>query len=289
MRRRLLILFLLVGVGVLLYRHFQSPKGPQDEIVLSGTVEVTEVDISPEIGGRVVAIHHREGERVKEGELLVELDPEDLMVRLREAEAALGAVEAEISLTRAKMQKAKRDLDRHLPLYRKKAISASRFDAVKTAYEVAKEAHAAALAKYEEVRAKIEVIKVKLQKTKLFSPIEGLILERNVEVGEVVSPGMAILTVGDLSRPWVRVYIGERDLGKVRLGQRVWVVTDAYPEKRFPGTLGYIAHEAEFTPKNIQTPEERVKLVYEGKVYLSNPEGILKPGMPVDCYLSLAK
>ncbi|OGP52610.1 MAG: hypothetical protein A2Y65_08160 [Deltaproteobacteria bacterium RBG_13_52_11] len=96
---------------------------------------------------------------------------------------------------------------------------------------------------------------------------------------------MVLMTIGDLRSPWVRVYIGEPDIGKVRIGQKAFVVIDAYPKRKFPGTLRYIADEAEFIPKNVQTRQERVKLFYEAKVYLANEEGILKPGMPADVSL----
>jgi HlyD family secretion protein len=96
---------------------------------------------------------------------------------------------------------------------------------------------------------------------------------------------MVLMTIGDIRNPWVRVYIGEPDIGKVRIGQKAFVVTDAYPKRQFPGILRYMSSEAEFTPKNVQTRQERVKLVYEAKVYLANEEGILKPGMPADVLL----
>ena len=174
---------------------------------------------------------------------------------------------------------------RSLKLYQAKAISESTFDTAKTAYAIAKDTYEASLHRNEEVQARIETLKLQLAKTQLTSPITGLVLERNVEAGEVVSPGMVLMTIGDLQRPWVRVYIGEPDIGRVRIGQEAVVVTDAYPKRRFSGTLRYIANEAEFTPKNVQTRQERVKLVYEARVYLSNEEGILKPGMPADVSL----
>jgi HlyD family secretion protein len=103
----------------------------------------------------------------------------------------------------------------------------------------------------------------------------------------VIFPGIVAMTIGDLRSPWVRIYIGEPDIGKVRIGQQASVATDAYPKRQFPGTLRFIASEAEFTPKNVQTREERIKLVYEARVYLSNEEGIFKPGMPADVTLRL--
>jgi len=280
------ILVLILAVIVFIGLYYRSLKGSQ-ELLLSGTVEVTEVEISPELSAKIITLHNREGDTVEEGGPLLDLDKSELETRLREAEAAQRAIEAEVSLYRAKMTNAQRDYNRSLQLYRAKAISASTFDAAKTAYEIAKDTYTASQYRNQEVQARIETLNLQLQKTHLTSPITGLILERNVEAGEVVFPGMVVMTIGDTRRPWVRVYIGERDIGKVRIGQEAFVTTDAYPRRKFPGTLRYIANEAEFTPKNIQTREERVKLVYEARVYLSNEEGILKPGMPADVSLRL--
>jgi len=283
-----IFVFILVILGVCLYYFlYHQGRSHRRELLLSGTVEATEVEISPELAAKVVALYCREGDWVKKGDLLIKLEDSNLEANLREAKAAKRAIEAEISLNKIKMENARREFERNLRLYQAKAISASRFDAAKTAYDVAKEAYTASLHRRSEIQARIENIRLQLNKTHLSSPISGVVLEKNVEVGEVVFPAMVLMTIGDLRRPWVRVYIGERDIGKVRLGQKALVATDAYPERRFPGTLRYIAHEAEFTPKNIQTRQERVKLVFEARVYLNNEEGILKPGMPVDVYLPL--
>jgi HlyD family secretion protein len=276
------ILLLLLALIALIY--YQTRSGSR-EILLSGTVEVTEVEISPELSAKVVTLYHREGDEVEEDDPLLDLDASDLGAKLREAEAAKQAIEAEVSLYRAKMANAQRDFKRSLKLYQAKVIAASAFDAAKTAYAIAKDSYEASLHRDDEVLARIEALNLRLKKTHLNSPITGLILECNVEAGEVVSPGMVLMTIGDLRRPWVRVYIGERDIGKVRIGQGAFVVTDAYPNRRFSGTLRYIANEAEFTPKNVQTRQERVKLVYEARIYLTNEEGILKPGMPADISL----
>jgi len=279
-----IIICLLLALTVLVY--YQTRSGSRD-IILSGTVEVTEVEISPELTAKIITLHHREGDEVEEGNPLLDLDASDLEAKLREAEAAKQAIEAEVSLYRAKMENARRDFNRSLQLYQAKAIAASAFDAAKTAYAIAKDSYEASQYRQKEVLARIETLSLQLKKTYLISPITGLILERNVEAGEVVFPGMVLMTIGDLRHPWVRVYIGERDIGKVRIGQEAMVATDAYPKRKFPGTLRYIADEAEFTPKNVQTRQERVKLVYEARVYLTNEEGILKPGMPADVSLHL--
>lgn len=279
------ILLLLAGVLSLLF-YYRGPRGAR-ALQLSGTVEVTEVEISPELSAKIVILHHREGDEVKEGDPLLDLDRSDLETRLRQAEAARRAAAAQVSLARARMENAQRDYNRNLQLYQAKVISASSYDAIKTAYEVAKNTYDASQNQYKGAQSQVETLQVQLQKTHICSPITGVVLERSVEAGEVIFPGIVAMTIGDLRNPWVRVYIGEPDIGKVRIGQQAFVVTDAYPKRQFSGTLRYIASEAEFTPKNVQTREERVKLVYEARVYLSNEEGILKPGMPADVTLRL--
>jgi RND family efflux transporter MFP subunit len=281
----LVILLLLAGVFSLLF-YYRNQRGTR-ALQLSGTVEVTEVEISPELSAKIVALHHWEGDEVKQGDPLLDLDRSDLETRLREVEAARRAAAAQVSLARARMENAQRDYNRNLQLYQAKVISASNYDAIKTAYEIAKNTYEASQNQYKGAQSQVETLQVQLQKTHICSPITGVVLERSVEAGEVIFPGIVAMTIGDLRNPWVRVYIGEPDIGKVRIGQKAFVVTDAYPKRQFSGTLRYIASEAEFTPKNVQTREERVKLVYEARVYLSNEEGILKPGMPADVTLRL--
>ena len=279
-----IIIFVLLALIALIY--FLKHSGPET-ILLSGTVEVTEVEISPELSAKVATLYHREGDTVKEGDPLLDLDKSNVEAQLRAAEAAQQAAEAQSTLAQAKMANVQRDYERSFKLYEAKAISESAFDAAETAYKIAKNTHEASLNQLKGAQAQVETLSLQLKKTHLTSPISGLILERNVEAGEVVSPGMVLMTIGDLQRPWVRVYIGEPDIGRVRIGQEASVKTDAYPTRAFLGTLRYIADEAEFTPKNIQTRQERIKLVYEAKVYLTNKEGILKPGMPADVSLQL--
>jgi HlyD family secretion protein len=109
-----------------------------------------------------------------------------------------------------------------------------------------------------------------------------VVLVKNAEAGEFIVPGGAVSTLGDVAKPWLKAYINEADLGKVKLGQKVSVTTDSYPGKVYPGKIIFISSEAEFTPKNVQTAKERVKLVYRIKVNLENQHGELKPGMPAD-------
>jgi HlyD family secretion protein len=133
----------------------------------------------------------------------------------------------------------------------------------------------------------IEVIQTQIGYCNLFAPVPGIILVKNTEAGEFVVPGGAVVTLGDLEKPWLKAFINEMDLGKVKLGQKVSVTTDSYPGKVYSGRITFISSEAEFTPKNVQTTKERVKLVYRIKVSLTNPHYELKPGMPADGQIHL--
>ena len=139
----------------------------------------------------------------------------------------------------------------------------------------------------ETAQAQVGVLDAQLDDAVAVSPIDGVVLTKAAEVGQVVAAGTPVLTVGDLAHPWLRGYINETDLGRVKLGARVRVTTDSYPDKVYWGRLSFIASDAEFTPKQIQTPEERVKLVYRVKIDIPNPQQELKLNMPVEAEILL--
>jgi HlyD family secretion protein len=139
-----------------------------------------------------------------------------------------------------------------------------------------------ARARLEQARQGLTLAETRLGYATLTAPFAGFILAKHIEPGEYVSPGTPVVTLGDLEHPWLRAYINETDLGRVKVGQRVVVTTDTYPDRRYEGRVSFLAAEAEFTPKNVQTRQERVKLVYRVKVDLANPHQELKPGMPAD-------
>jgi len=126
-----------------------------------------------------------------------------------------------------------------------------------------------------------------LDDTVIVAPIDGVVLVKSAEAGEVLAAGTTIVSIGDLDHPWLRAYVGETDLGRVKLGSKVNLSTDSYPGKTYPGVVSFIASEAEFTPKQIQTKEERVKLVYRIKVDVDNTSHELKNNMPVDAEIPL--
>ncbi len=144
-----------------------------------------------------------------------------------------------------------------------------------------------ARAQVKESASTIEVINTQIEYSNLFAPTSGLVLVKNAEAGEFVVPGGSVITLGDVAKPWLKAFIDESDLGRVKLGQKVSVTTDSYPGKVYPGKITFISSAAEFTPKNVQTAKERVKLVYRIKVGLANPQNELKPGMPADARIHL--
>jgi HlyD family secretion protein len=151
-------------------------------------------------------------------------------------------------------------------------------------YEVVKkqEKIERAEARKKQAEAALRLAETRLGYATLRAPLSGVVLSENVEPGEYVAPGTPVVTVGDLENVWLRAYIQETDLGRVKLGQEARLTTDTYPDKAYRGRVSFIASEAEFTPKNVQTQEERVKLVYRIKIDVPNPDMELKPGMPAD-------
>jgi HlyD family secretion protein len=126
----------------------------------------------------------------------------------------------------------------------------------------------------------------RLDETRLRAPVGGVVLSEHVEPGEYVAPGTPVVTLADLGRVWLRAYVDEPDLGRVRLGQEVQVTTDSFSGKAYEGRVSFISSEAEFTPKNVQTRKERVKLVFRIRIDVPNPGGELKPGMPADAVVA---
>ncbi|MCF6153950.1 MAG: HlyD family efflux transporter periplasmic adaptor subunit [Candidatus Brocadia sp.] len=312
------VVLIITGLAFL-YLHSRSHHG-SNIIRVSGNIEVTDAEVSFKISGRVDKRLVDEGGVVREGDVVALLDSSDLAseVEIRRAElqmaqADLSELEAgsrpeEIAEAAAKLAAAKADKEhlesdfhRAMVLFQKQAISAEEYIHTKGTYEVAvaqmqeaeerfklikegprKERIEQARARVKQARAALKLAQIRLGYTKLISPLSGVVLSKNIEQGEYVAPGTPVVTVGDLERPWLRAYIDEIELGRVKVGQRVKVTADTYPDKAYEGYISFIASEAEFTPKNVQTQKERVKLVYRVKVEMTNPDMELKPGMPAD-------
>ncbi len=144
-----------------------------------------------------------------------------------------------------------------------------------------------AQAKVNQAKAAYELAEVRLGYATLRAPMSGVVLSKNIEPGEYVSPGTPVVTVGDLEHVWLRAYLEQSFVGRVTIGQKARVYTDSHPDKPYEGRVSFIASEAEFTPKSVQTEEERVKLVYRIKIDLKNPRRELLPGMPADAMIEV--
>jgi HlyD family secretion protein len=321
------LLLVAIGVGVYYYRVLNRTKAPANTLLLSGNVEAHESVVGFRTQGRIVALPVEEGQQVNAGELLARLDDTDYQQQVRIDEAMLHtrgreldlaeagnrtqdilAAEQTVADAKADLELKRADLARYSKLYKRDAISAQNYDQAETAYERAQATYEKVQQNLSEVREgtrkeqiavnraalhtaqqDLELSKVRLDFTILHSPVTGVITVRQAELGEYVVPGTPVVTVADLDHLWVRAYVSETDLGRVRWEQTATVRTDTYPGKSYKGTISFISSEAEFTPKTVQTNKERVALVYRVKVDVENPNHELKPGMPADITIELGK
>lgn len=243
-------------------------------LALSGTVEVTEVSVGFKVPGRVRALFSDEGRVVRAGDKLAELEN-------AEFETLVNQVLAAVRNAEARRGKARSDFDRFTRLYKDEVVSPQQMDAAKAALEEAE-------AQLQLQQAALRTAKVRLGDAVIFSPLDGVVLRKNTDQGETVSAGTPVYTIGDLAHPWIKVYVKEDKLGLVKLGQRAEITVDTFPGAKYEGTVTSISSDAEFTPKNVQTREERVKLVFGVKVSVVNRNDELKPGMPADVRIIVA-
>jgi HlyD family secretion protein len=310
---------LAIAAGIAAWFLFPRERG-DGAIRVSGNIEVTDVDVGFKIPGRVVQRAVDEGMTVSSGQLVARLDNADLAgdvsVRQAELQAASAALQelaagsrpqeiarakAAVAAARAEADRLSREYSRAETLLEREAIARQEFDRAKAAFDVAEERHKEAREnlllveegprreQIEQARARVrqakealELARTRLSYATVASPLSGIVLSKNVEPGDYVAAGTPVVTIGDLADVWLRAYIEETDLGRVKTGQPVDVTTDSYPGKTYAGRISFIAPQAEFTPKSVQTRKERVKLVYRIKVAIANPSMELKPGMPAD-------
>jgi HlyD family secretion protein len=370
------LLLVLVGAGVGLWALSRREDGRRG-LKVAGTIEATQVDVGPKTTARIRAIRAEEGQRVRQGDLLILLDddqlraevarltagvevaraqladlvagarPEEIRAarqavvqaeaRLRDLEA--GARQQEIEQARSAVASAEatrimaeREYRRFQALLDQGLIAAQDRDRAWQAYEVARaqersarqqleltlagprpdqveaaraevrqardrlallEAGArpgqieAARAQVTQAEAALAEAQARLADTRIESPTDGIVLRKNLEPGATATPGTPVLTLVDPQTLWVRAYVSEVDLGRVRLGQAARVTVDAFPGRAFEARVTEIAPEAEFTPRNVQTQKERVNLVFRVKITVANSDGRLKPGMPADAVIAI--
>jgi HlyD family secretion protein len=322
----LILLAAAVAAGVYLYPHFQKKPAPSNQLTLSGNIEAHESLVGFTVAGRIVDLPVEEGQQIQQGALLARMEDADYKqkvridedtVRVRESSLALtlaGTRHQELKATQQTVIDAQADLEqktvdneRMQRLYAKDEVSAQDRDLAATALKRAdatfkaaqqryneaaegsrKEDIAIAQANLNEAGANLGLSRVNLGYTILHAPSTGVITVRQAELGEVVAPGTPVVTIADLDHIWLRAYIAETDLGRIHWGQDAVITTDTYPGKRYHGRISFIASDAEFTPKSVQTYQERVTLVYRIKIDIDNPNHELKPGMPADARIDLA-
>lgn len=327
-KKKAIILALLLILAVAVVLRFRNDRAGEDGDVLriSGNIELTEVQVSFKSAGRVLERLVDEGQQVNRGDVVARLEDVELYQALKSAEAEEAAQAANLAeleagsrrqevaqgealLARAEAEAARLEADyrRSRALLEKEVIPRREFDAVRAQAEQARanvrerkealsllrqgprrEKIAAARANHEAARARVAAAKERLSHATLVAPITGVVLSKSVEPGEQVSAGTPVVTLGDLRDCWLKGYIPETELARVKLGQRARVTVDGLPAKVFEGKVSFISSQAEFTPKSVQTQKERVKLVYRVKVALANPEQELKPGMPADAVIETA-
>jgi len=390
MRKRILavIIVVLVAIGAYVLFSKKAGKNSANQIIVSGNIELTEVNIAFKTAGRLIERTVDEGDVVKKGQVIARLDRDQLLAQrareaaglqsaqsqLAQAETALDwqkgnqaaeldqrkaelasyqarlqelksgsrpeeiqEAKAAVDSTQSEYERAKRDWERAQTLYKNDDISTAQYDQYRNRWQNAEamlnqskerqslvlagprvEQIDAASAQVERARAALKMaesnaleikrreqelplrqseiaraqanlalIDSQLADTIAVSPVDGVVLVKAADVGEVLAAGTTIVTIGDIDHPWLRAYINETDLGRVKIGTKAKITTDSYPDKEYAGRVSFIASEAEFTPKQIQTQEERVKLVYRIKIDLDNPRHELKSNMPADAVLIL--
>ena len=316
-----------LGLGVLIVLCACGGRSVRNEIILTGSVESDPVRVSPLVGGRLLEVAAVEGTRVGAGGIIARIDATDLELQLRQAETAVRTAETQLALVRKGVRsedlatareqvrqaeiavdKAERERRRLARLYEEGSIPAKALDdaavqadsaqsvleQARKQYEKAeagarKEEIEAAEAPRDQARAAADILRKKIGDCLVLSPVAGTVLHRLAEPGEVVAPGTTLAILADLSTVKITAYVPERDLGSIALGMSASLRADAFPGRSFPASVSRIADEAEFTPKTIQTRDERVKTVYRIELTAPNPEGVFKPGMPVDVVLARPK
>jgi HlyD family secretion protein len=314
-------LVLLVALSVAVAwggRHLGG--GASKPVAVTGTIEATQVDVSVKITGRIVERLVKEGDRVTRGQVLVRLDDAELAADARRQDAALRSAEAtlrdlqkgarpqEIEDARAAVSSAEatrslteREYQRSDQLYTKNLIAAQDVDRSRQAFEVAKALERSArerlalllagsrpdqidAARWQVTQAESALAQAqsRLREAVVVAPIDGVVLRKNLEVGETANPGVPILTLVDPKDVWLRAYVPETEVGRLKVGDKAALRVDAFPNRVFTGRLIEIGSEAEFTPRNVQTKKERVNLVFRIKIQIDNPDGLLKPGLPAD-------
>ncbi len=317
------VLCVIGAIATYLIHYMKNLGAAAGTVFVSGNIEATEVDLSFRLAGQIKTLPIEEGDRIKKDQIISTLDTDTLeairgsvkgdisalTASLDELEEGtrkevIESARAQAKAAESRLKNARDEYERYYPLLDQGAISASMFDTKQTAFKVAEEEFnnlserlaelekgpreqeiRAARSRLEKAKWDLKKIELDIDHSTLLSPTDGAVLVKANELGEVVLPGATVATIAEIDKVWLKGYIGEKDLGLVKLGQEVNITTDSFPGKIYRGIVTFISSRAEFTPKNVQTREERVKQVYRVKITIPNPEQELKIGMPAEGYI----
>jgi HlyD family secretion protein len=326
-KRAVIVVVVLAALGVGLgYWLVWGPRAlPPNELRLQGHMEATETDLSFKVAGIISLINFDEGDWINYGQPVAELEAQDLRDDVHAAQARLASTKAnldkletgyrsqEVKEAEAQVGKAwadlvnkKVDYERYQNLFERKVVAALTRDKFLADYLMAKETHRSAAeqyslrkegyrkedidqarADYKQAKANLDLANTRLGYATISAPVNGVVLVRPAQPGQVAAVGSTVLTMGDMDNIYFVGYIPEDLLAKVRYGQKAYLVTDTYPGKRYPAWVSFISSQAEFTPKTVETYKERVTLVYRTKIRAENLHYDLKPGMPAEAVIFL--
>ncbi len=316
----IVVLVILAGSFWLWRAYFQG--GPE-EIRATGTIEATSVDLQAKLAGTIESLAIKAGDTVKKGQLVAELCRNDLVAQrerdelsVLKSEAGLADLqsgaraqeikeaEANVNIARANLSRAADDVARLEMLLEEGAVSEVECERARTALEICqnqlqaaearvnllsagsrREAINAARVEVDRNKAILKATDAMLDDLKIYSSLDGVVVSKNYELGEYVAAGASLAAIVNMEDLWIKVYIPTDDLPRVALGQKVFFTVSGWPES-FEGVVEEIAAKGEFTPKTIQTKQERTNVVFAVKIGISSEGGILKPGMPADVVFS---
>lgn len=282
-------------------------------ITASGVIEATEVTVNAKLGGEIKKLAVDEGAEVRKGDLLASIDRENLDIQLRQADANVqsaaaqlhlakrGARTEDLRLAKANLDFAESEFKRATELFRQRGVTQRQYDDAANRFAVATETYQklkngllpeeieAAAARLRLAEAQRALVEKYIADTSVTATVDGTVTRKSVEEGDHVLANAQLFRISRLGTVNLMIYVSEVELSRVKLGQRANVFIDGQPKKAIPGKVVYISPVAEFTPKNVQTKDDRTKLVFGVKLEMPNPERALKPGMPADAELEMEK
>jgi HlyD family secretion protein len=276
-KKIILLLAAAIGLGAAgAAGYFASHRAANgDTLTLYGNVDIRQVQLAFNGSERIAKMLVKEGDTVKNGQLLATLDTATLQQKVRKAEADKEAARLAAVNAANTYRRTSKLVDQHF-------VAQQQADDARTASD-------AAQAGFHAAQAGLDLARTALADASLYAPDNGIIQERILEQGDMASPQRPVYTLAMTDPLWVRVYVKESDLGKIRPGMRGEVATDSYPNRRYSAWVGYISPTAEFTPKSVETTEVRSSLVYQVRIFVCNPQGELRLGMPATVTIALGQ